>query len=146
MDVRVNEFNELAECQWPHVYTLPVFEVSAVLVYHADYDSVRGPACADRIDIRGHVPKNNPSDFHFIQRGHWQEFTSEVLRADVAPFLEVCLREVFRECAIVDPRPEFFDSPVGQQSLGPLPALLSFDATDDFLKCVFLRPVGLWPE
>ncbi len=65
---------------------------------------------------------------------------------DAAPFLEVFVREVFRECAIVDPLPEFFESPAGKQSLGPLPALLSFDATDDFLKCGFLWPVGLWPE
>ena len=143
---RFNEFNELAECKRPHVYPLPVLEFSAVLVDYADNDTVRGPACADRIDIRGCVPENQPSDFHFIRPGRWQEFTSEVLRADAAPFLEVCVREVFRECAIVDPRPEFLDSPVGQQGLGPLPALLSFDAADDFLKFGFLRPVGLWPE
>ncbi len=128
------------------INSLPVSEFSVILAYYAYYDSVRGPACADRLDIRGCVRHNQPSDFYFIRPERWQEFTSEVLRADAAPFLEVCVREVFRECAIADPRPEFLEPPIGQQSLGPLPALLPFDATDDFLKCGFLRTVGLWPE
>jgi hypothetical protein len=97
---RVNEFYQLAKCKWPLVYPLPVFEFSAILVYYTDFDPVRGPACADRLDIRGCVPEDQSRDFQLIRPGRWQEFTSEVLRADATPFLEVCVRPDFANNAV----------------------------------------------